>query len=870
MSSFKKTILICASAAVLIIAGIFIVHSFSTPAIQDELKLKAPKDRILSVEQVDDVRCNDDGTNCVNLGKIEKYQYVSDIEVPPVTYEGLQEDITQRTSNAQFFKQGQNGDQEQWVAKFYPQQSFYKDEKQNKWFQTETATTTIVAFNSQTKLSFWEKLLGKSALAVSYYAGAGDGNCFYNVDPATWAVAHASSTCSTVNYTGATFNIAAGGRLIGTTGFRIYRGFIPIDTSAIPSSAIISSSTLYLYLDGVSDNDNDGDDWVAVVQTSQVNSASLVIEDFDQAGAVTNPTEGSDRVDLTSMTASRYQTWTLTSTGLNWIKKSGETSNCGTTAGVTCLGIREGHDAIDSAYAVALYTNITAIASEQAGTANDPYLAVVYSYYHRTIINRPETNYLTNGLVGNWSFNGPDINNYTNSAYDRSSSYATGTMTNMATTTRAVPGISGSALKFDGVDDQVSLSDNSVFTLTAANNYSWSFWINPDSIGLGSDSYRTIWVQGIDPNNYVGIYAETTTDSYWGPATNAIVAVWYNSATANSIRHSNDDAISLNKKQHVVVTYDGSLSAASRFSIYVNGVDVSNADTQSDGTPSDQNPVVIWIGSNQLAGGSFDGMIDEVRFYNRALSLSEIASLYRAGAARMKINTPAPAPAGSTSGLVGYWSFNGPDMNWGTNTAYDRSGQNNNGTMLNMSTTTSPTIGKSGSGLKFDGVDDYVDAGNASSLNPTNQITMSFWTYLKSRKWQYFIEKEQTVTPFATQYFVRIYTSGFGVFSTQAGINFVGNTTPSLNAWHHVVVTFDGSFGRLYLDGVLDNTPDDQTGPMSDNGMNVTIGNSPLGYSSYGLDGLMDEVRIYNRALSPSEIQELYEMGTRTVKVKTH
>ena len=61
-----------------------------------------------------------------------------------------------------------------------------------------------------------------------------------------------------------------------------------------------------------------------------------------------------------------------------------------------------------------------------------------------------------------------------------------------------------------------------------------------------------------------------------------------------------------------------------------------------------------------------------------------------------------------TDGLVGYWSFNGADMNWSTGQALDRSGNSNNGTTTNMSTTTSPVPGKVGQALKFDGVDDYV------------------------------------------------------------------------------------------------------------------------------------------------------------------
>src|SRR3990167_11497282 len=85
---------------------------------------------------------------------------------------------------------------------------------------------------------------------------------------------------------------------------------------------------------------------------------------------------------------------------------------------------------------------------------------------------------------------------------------------------------------------------------------------------------------------------------------------------------------------------------------------------------------------------------------------------------------PAIASASLTTGLVGYWTFDGKDTNWGTNKTNDLSGQGNTGTLTNMSTTTSPVVGKIGQGLKFDGVDDYV---LSSGPNFGSVATVSLW-----------------------------------------------------------------------------------------------------------------------------------------------
>src|SRR3989338_6109318 len=114
------------------------------------------------------------------------------------------------------------------------------------------------------------------------------------------------------------------------------------------------------------------------------------------------------------------------------------------------------------------------------------------------------------------------------------------------------------------------------------------------------------------------------------------------------------------------------------------------------------------------------------------LILSTFYFIPTAAHAAVRLSMP-PNYLTTGSGLVGYWTFDGKDTNWGTNKTNDLSGQGNTGTLTNMSTTTSPVVGKLGQGLKFDGSDDYVNVADAVSWDfGTNSFTLSFWFRLNN------------------------------------------------------------------------------------------------------------------------------------------
>lgn len=203
---------------------------------------------------------------------------------------------------------------------------------------------------------------------VRYDPPAGDGFIQHG-GTATWASQH-DDTTATGGYVSYTDTVNEVFSYYATTPiYKCARAFVPINLSGL--SGTVTAADLYLYVTAKTNDDNDGDDWInAVGQTTQASTASLVLNDYDTCGAVSNPTEGATRIDIGAITTSAYNTWILDATGISWI-----------TGAYAMLGIREGHDCINSPVAGVLgaMSRIKFNDSAMTGTANDPYLDVTTS-----------------------------------------------------------------------------------------------------------------------------------------------------------------------------------------------------------------------------------------------------------------------------------------------------------------------------------------------------------------------------------------------------------------------------------------------------------------------------------------------------------
>ncbi|WP_445474203.1 disaggregatase related repeat-containing protein [Methanococcoides methylutens] len=527
-------------------------------------------------------------------------------------------------------------------------------------------------------------------------------------------------------------------------------------------------------------------------------------------------------------------------------------------------------------------------------------------------------------LIADWKF---DENTGT-IAVDSSGNNNDGTISG-ATWTQGIAG--NAALSFDGVDDYVD-AGNGASLNNPGNQITMEAWVYPTSL---SESYIISKHPG-----------DTVTSGY-----NLLITQnkFYFRLGDGTTRYQlvSPHGMSTNTWYHVAAVYDGT-----SMKIYRNGTELSGSTPFSGNIGANSYNVTI---GKSVSGTSYswNGDIDDVKIYDRALSGEEILSHYNEGAS--DTTPPIISPSDTTpptississsditssettiiwntneisdsrieyglttsygssttldptlvsshsqilSGLtastlyhyrvisrdaagnlvistdqtfitsdqtfitsdpalspVAYWKF---DENTGT-IAADSSGNNNDGT-INGATWTQGVVGDAA--LSFDGVDDYVDAGNGANLNiPGNQITMEAWVYPTSLSESYIISKHPGDTV----------TSGYNLLITQNKFYFrLGDGTTryqlvlphgmSTNTWYHVAAVYDGTSMKIYRNGTELSGSTPFSGNIGANSYNVTIGKSVSG-TSYSWNGDIDDVKIYDRALSGEEILSHYNAG---------
>ena len=189
--------------------------------------------------------------------------------------------------------------------------------------------------------------------------------------------------------------------------------------------------------------------------------------------------------------------------------------------------------------------------------------------------------------------------------------------------------------------------------------------------------------------------------------------------------------------------------------------------------------------------------------------------------------------------------------------ARDRSGYNNHGVIYGARR----VDGVIGNALSFDGVDDRIVVANSGSLNPTSAATWMFWVILKPGDGKY----KAVIAKFGYDPSLGLYTgwdfyvdpwNAMGFYFRYPQNVSIGDRSPLFEVWVHYALVNNGSHSWLYRNGVLINERDMVL--PSPTAHSLTIGSR--GTALFG-DHVIDEVRMYNRALSEAEIRRIMFMS---------
>ncbi|MCA9389910.1 DUF2341 domain-containing protein [candidate division WWE3 bacterium] len=307
-----------------------------------------------------------------------------------------------------------------------------------------------------------------------------------------------------------------------------------------------------------------------------------------------------------------------------------------------------------------------------------------------------------------------------------------------------------------------------------------------------------------------------------------------------------------------IMDRDGSEIGTAGLHLYIDGrlMDVSDTSLTE---PSASNSSELEFGENDTSNELQNGAFDEVRIYDYARTPAQIAYDYNRGMP------------------VGWWKF---DECTGA-TAYDASNNGNDGTIIASTGNDIGTCGgtagdmwadgetgKFNSSLAFDGTDDAVNLGTNDILQLTETMSVSAW--VKSggdyTSTQGIVANYEDLTPDQGSFALEFGRTDnkFSFLNNAGTVSLTSNRSISDTNWHHVVVTRSGTTGSwdlaIYIDGILDNSTTASANPQVGS-YTVSIG-SYLDINTFYYNGQIDDVRLYNYALSGDQIKNIMNNGS--------
>lgn len=409
------------------------------------------------------------------------------------------------------------------------------------------------------------------------------------------------------------------------------------------------------------------------------------------------------------------------------------------------------------------------------------------------------------------------------------------------------------SFSFDGVDDYFLVPDTSGLSFgngTTDSPFSISAWVK-----IGQTT-----AQGI-----VTKYgSSSSTREYLFYTTGGKLRLLFIDASngANNFA-TGTTTLSTNTWYHVACTYDGrgGSTAYNGMTLYINGV--AESVTTIGGSYSAMSNTTAMVQIGKYSTNELLGNVDEVAIFNSELSQSDITAIY---------NNGEPQSLDAYSPLI--WFRMGDNATWngrtwtmtsvGTDTRIARS---INMVEANRSTDVPPNPFVNTKSIALDGVDDYVDCGNDSSLQITGELSLSAWVKVSTSTSgaNAIIAKDNLGSRCFDLFAIgSAGTPRLLIWNSNSAYGVNATTDIKDNLWHHVVGVFSPSNSlKIYVDGVLEGTNSTSVPSSIDNdSVNVTIGgilSSSTIFFSYL--GNIDEVSLFNTELSASDVTTIYNSG---------
>ncbi len=170
-------------------------------------------------------------------------------------------------------------------------------------------------------------------------------------------------------------------------------------------------------------------------------------------------------------------------------------------------------------------------------------------------------------------------------------------------------------------------------------------------------------------------------------------------------------------------------------------------------------------------------------------------------------------------------------------------------------------------GRTFDGSDDVILCGDGTSLDLITAMTLEAWVKIGkvTGTYQFIMGRDDgTNRSFYLQQLLTGMSAGF--WSSNVNKNISAGTTLIIATWYHFVVTYDKVSLKIFTNGVLDCAPLAETGNIDNDNVSFTIGARDTSPVDRDFQGIIGEARVYNRALSTTEISDIYNETIKTYK----